>query len=575
MSTLGVIVLMLFLLIVLTALIGGFIIYLQYCNSPVKKWSRQVLTLLGNARRRLRTEQRSFERLDTEKRAEAASLTEKAVRKCLTRIPVGRLQEYPGIGPGTVEKLREGGFDNLAHLRSAAIHIHGLGEKRLTDIRSAALHLTRETLRQFESGTSVEARELAEQTATLDLQYDRLDYVTKSRVKAIEGVIRQVEELADYARTVTFRRYFRPITESPLVPPEIQDAPLPDLDAIEQEAIDEANKVYARASAKAVRQVPADVVAVAVPVGTSKTASTGNTNVTDAYPEALPTSRPNAARPKEPNQDVRPGRQAVGQLDRVRDLTEAPQPKMDEQRHLQIMEATIQFAFLAARLEGPAKAETVALIREHIRQRFSYNPSLFNHAEGFIAHYETGAIDREKCLRSIRDLCTPDHRSILLQLVAQIMGASETPYAKASQTLSEWCKFLGVPSPAKPDANPPPPIKRAAVKDAVPKGPKAADVFVSPADAELRSLLDIEPSFALSADLVRRQYRLQWERLAPEKVQAMGADVMATVAQKRDAVRMAAETLLARMGQQLSEEVNDVKPKELRENPDLDNVFGM
>jgi hypothetical protein len=582
MATLGVIVLILFLLIVLTALISGFIIYLQYRNSPVKRWSRQVLTLLGNARRRLRAERRSYERMEVEKRAEVARLSETAFRKCLARVPVARLQEYPGIGPGTVEKLRDGGFSTLAHLRGASIHIHGLGEKRLSDIRAAIAHLTKETLRQFESGASAEARELSEQTSALDVQYDRLEYVTNSRIKAIEGVIRQVEEVADYARQVTFLRYFRPITETPPVPLEIQETPLPDLDAIVQEAIDEANRVYSRASAKAARQppaeaspAPADVVAVAVPVGVSKTASTATTKGTSAHLASSPASRPNVARPKLPSQDVRSGAQPVGQFDRGKQPLEAPQPKADEQRHLQIMEATIQFAFLASRLEGPAKAETAALIREHIRQRFAYNPSLYNHGKGFIAHYETGAIDREKCLQSIRDLCTPEHRAILLQLVAQIMGASETPYAKASQTLSEWRKLLGVPSPAKPDANPQPPIKRAVSKDAVQTGPRAADIPASATDAELRSLLDIEPSVLLSAELVRRQYRLQWERLAPEKVQAMGADVMATVAKKRDSARTAAVTLLGRMGQKLAEEVDDVKPKELRVNPDLDNVFGM
>jgi hypothetical protein len=481
-----------------------------------------------------------------------------------------------------VEKLREGGFGTLAHLRGASIHIHGLGDKRLTDIRAALAHLTKETLRQFESGSSAEARELSEQTSALDVQYDRLEYVTKSRVKAIEGVIRQVEEVADYARQVTFLRYFRPITETPPVPVEIQQTPLPDLDAIVQAAIDEANKVYSRASAKAARQpppatdrAPADVVAVAVPVGAGKTPSTATTKATNAFPPATPLSRPSMGRTKPPPQDVRSGAQPVGQFDRGKQPTETTQPKADEQRHLRIMEATIQFSFLAARLDGPAKAEAISLLRDHIRQRFAYNPSLYNHAKGFIAHYETGAIDRERCLRSILDLCTPEHRAILLQLVAQIMGASETPYAKASQTLSEWCRLLGVPSPAKPDENPPPPIKRAASKDAVQKGPKAADVRVSPTDAELRSLLEVEPSVALSAELVRRQYRLLSERLAPEKVQAMGADVMATVAKKRDAVRTAAATLLARMGQKLSAEVDDVKPNELRVNPDLDNVFGM
>jgi hypothetical protein len=238
------------------------------------------------------------------------------------------------------------------------------------------------------------------------------------------------------------------------------------------------------------------------------------------------------------------------------------------------MEATIQLAFIAARLDGPPKAEAIALIREHIRQRFAYNPSLHNHAKGFLAHYETAPIDREKCLRSILDLCATEHRAILLQLVEHVMTTSGKLTPSGRICLANWRSYLGLPETAKPLPSSPASAKMATKNASAIKGQEVAASAVPPTDADFRSLLEIDPSFTLSADLVRRHYQLLSERFAPEKVQAMGAEVIATVARKRDLVRTAAEALLAKMGEKLAEEVDQAKPKELRENPDLDNVFG-
>jgi hypothetical protein len=134
-------------LVVLTALICGLIFFVQYCNSAEKQWANQVLSLLGDTRRKYRAEKKAYEGLDEEERVETASITEKAFRRFLSHIGVNQLQAYDGIGPGTVAKLSEAGYHNLDHIRGARIRIHGLGEKRLSDIDTAVRDLVKKALR--------------------------------------------------------------------------------------------------------------------------------------------------------------------------------------------------------------------------------------------------------------------------------------------------------------------------------------------------------------------------------------------------------------------------------------------
>jgi hypothetical protein len=99
-----------------------------------------------------------------------------------------------------------------------------------------------------------------------------------------------------------------------------------------------------------------------------------------------------------------------------------------------------------------------------------------------------------------------------------------------------------------------------------------------PSREERLVALEIDPALPLSADLVRRQYYLLSERYVPEKVATMGPDVVAMITTKRAAVVAAATALLEEMGEKL--ETTPAKsprtgPRDLRENPDLDAMFGV
>jgi len=114
---------------------------------------------------------------------------------------------------------------------------------------------------------------------------------------------------------------------------------------------------------------------------------------------------------------------------------------------------------------------------------------------------------------------------------------------------------------------------------APPSGPSSAKIKQPEGDGvlsrdQLLVILEIESSTPLSADLIRRQYTHLMEKLAPEKVQALGSDIAAVVQQKRQKVEHAARTLIAQWNEELIPKNTQAIPKDLRHNPDLDALFG-
>jgi outer membrane biosynthesis protein TonB len=250
-------------------------------------------------------------------------------------------------------------------------------------------------------------------------------------------------------------------------------------------------------------------------------------------------------------------------------------------------------------------------IQEHVRRRFGYNRALLNRAEALSAHYESAAIDTEACFRQIKQRFTPAHRAALLDFARQIVAASGHGDQAAAAFLHALAQRLGA-QPVKPAPQPPPPMPMPpppaasqgppAVTSAAPRPgpsvrsptapavatprrpvpPPAPPPAPAPAPArtpeptrgECLALLDIAPTSALSADLVRRQWNLLAGRLAPDKVATMGPEFVKLAEAKVAAVRRAAETLLGPMGERLETEPAHPPAKDLRHNPDLDDVFG-
>ena len=217
------------LIVGLSALLGWAIVYIRFCRTREKKWSNGVLSLATEARRRVQKEKDRIRDLDASRENEKNGLQGKEFSAYLGSISTSELELFSGIGPATVARLHEAGYANLASLQHSDIHVHGLGEKRLHDIARAVQELTKQAWGRFEAGGCPEAQPLKPKFDALRSKYDNLKFVTQARLKGAEAVVEKLEQLLPIVRQVTFFNYWRK-TWSNIVPADILEAPLPDLE---------------------------------------------------------------------------------------------------------------------------------------------------------------------------------------------------------------------------------------------------------------------------------------------------------------------------------------------------------
>ncbi|MHB1425179.1 MAG: helix-hairpin-helix domain-containing protein [Gemmataceae bacterium] len=282
----------LFVLFLLTVLVGELVLYLRFRNSAEKRWAIRVINLFHDTIRCVRMDNRHLRELKADQKTLAQALRDEAFAAHLHDVSVDELAAYPGIGPGTLGKLRAAGFVNLATLQRTHIDIPGLGQKRLADIHRAIRQLLNKARSTFDAGSGRQARALAAQLETLAVHYHRLEESSRTRVQAAQEILDRLGTTVEYARTVKFRRWLRRSSKEVLIPAEVMAAALPDLEtALRQTKQRIAQKETANQHLMTASFAPP--YPAAVPVA-SHTAN----NVSPATPQpALATSPPESAEP--------------------------------------------------------------------------------------------------------------------------------------------------------------------------------------------------------------------------------------------------------------------------------------
>jgi uncharacterized tellurite resistance protein B-like protein len=469
-------------LVVLVALVGlaallgwAAYVYVQFCGSPEKRWREKVLGLVDAAGQCVRAETNLVRDLRANHDAEARSMQETAFRSYLSKIQVSELEAYPGIGRATIDKLRGAGFASLARLAAARIQIYGLGEKRLADIDNAVRDLLRKARSNFECKGCHEAQALVEDLEQTSAKYDTLEVRSLARTQAAKEVIGLLRHQADAAQGVTFWCWLRRELEQPLVPPELLNAPLPDLNtavraadarAKQTEAIPAVIPLSGRTSQQ-IRQgakpVQANPVAILVPATqpvieeyqgppaphAKQTPSAGKNLMGAAGPippipgplSPAPLAVPDAKSTGKPSDKPKEGTH-----NQASSVAQNTQSAMSD-THFQLLELTIQFALAVARHDGPVTSDEREVLRHHIRRRFSYDPAWLNRAEALCAHYESASIDFDSCLVQINQQLTQGHRAALVEFACQIVAASMNRGSGQEPFLHSLAQRLGVQPP--------------------------------------------------------------------------------------------------------------------------------
>src|SRR5215207_6324627 len=139
-------------LIVLTPAATLGVMYLQYRSWPPFVWKDRVARLVGSLRDRRERLRREEETGD-----EIAALFDDHFDRYLRAITLEALDEYPGIGPATVARLRDEGYRDLGAITHARFEsIQGIGPTRAAALRDAVRALVRQARSRFEAGTCPE-----------------------------------------------------------------------------------------------------------------------------------------------------------------------------------------------------------------------------------------------------------------------------------------------------------------------------------------------------------------------------------------------------------------------------------
>lgn len=382
---------------------------IRYRRSPLWQWRQKVLQLQARADAEVIAAREMLGKLPPLEPSREEAIKQACLREYLAEHPIQALENYPGIGRGTLAKLRRAGYRTLGNLSGTNWSVRDLGKKRTADVQSAVRDLLEKIRVAFETPGTPEASLLRERLQAQRAQGSEAGARALARLVEAQKVLDYLEPLVEIARSVNLRTHLAE-REGNMPLGLVLEAQLPDVDAILQAAEEE------------------------------------------------------AARGSTP----RAGRMSQYRI-----------------------------------IRPPAEDIFIDTQRPRVAPRPASGPPL--------------------------------------------RPARSEPVADLFQT---------APSNAPPaPAEPPPPARPASV-------------------ADHRAALEIAPDAPLTADLIRRQYRLLSERYREEKFTAAGPEFVDLARRKRETAQASALALLQPLGEPLEPTPPPVAEPELRPNNDLDAIFG-
>jgi uncharacterized tellurite resistance protein B-like protein len=505
----------LFFVFVTAAVLLG-ILFGRFLNSPQGRWRTRVLE---RALEFVRRRQQLLAGNDNEAGDRIARSGDELFHRHLRSIPLEPLMAFPGIGPGTLDRLHSAGLRTLADLQGFDVQrIKGFGPTKAAELRVATRELIRQARSRFDAGGSPEGEEYRRQLAALQAGDRERAVAHELELLAVEDAIGRIAPLVDLTRRVTFRNF--------LLRREIPDL----TEAVLNALLPEVERPQSPSAVPATPQATVPEVEVA---GAS-VARPANLPVT--FPPVLPTPK----RPTAPD-DLFRAELAKPQA--------APSQAHDHP-WLPKLRAYCRFAFALAKADGRIAQAEKKVIRTFLDQQFGHDPGVARHIDPTIERAEADIPPLELALEAVKAATTPAERAELYALAERIADASGERNERERDAIARIATAFEIAKQAPPRVVAPQPT------------------------VNHRAVLEIDPGTELSADLIRRKYTLLSEKLDPTKASALGPDFAAMAAEKRTRLRAAAEALIAPFGVPLDPPAAPPPPADLRHNPDLDDVFG-
>ncbi len=546
MGTFGIILLVIFIFALLVGAVWLGYLYIQFGRTREAAWSYHVLSTFSA----LEQEQQQATRSIISTRQRLKDDNERDRQTALTRyfasISVAALEDYPGIGPATVARLRQAGLTDLDGVRHARLNLSGIGPKREQDLRAAIRQLMRDATGRFDSGACPEAHEFQRRCQDRDSQLVKDIAEFEQAIGRAKVALDRLGPYAAIARNVTFfgflcKRQVVELTDELLDTPMERLLPPPKAPAQEPVASPPRAQMHPPIPSNPDRKPAAKSIALA---GT---------------PVALPS---------EPAQPLVAVKGDLFQTE-LKKQPAAAVPAPRQHPRMAELRAVVGFAFAVARADGKIAKTERDTIRKLLQQSFGHEVELVGWINPLMEDFEKNSPSLEECLPILRSLFNENQREKLYQFACAIADAAGTRNAKEIQCLEKIATALGIARAAALESALPEPVR-----PVLPPQPPSAKPEGQLNHEDCLAALDIAAGAPLSGDLVRRQFRLLSERNDPTKFESNGTAFVDMVKTNRAKIEQAAKLLLEQLGEKLEEEKKPEPSKDLRHNPDLDSVFG-
>ncbi|HVK13961.1 MAG TPA: helix-hairpin-helix domain-containing protein [Gemmataceae bacterium] len=237
-----------------------------------------------------------------------------------------------------------------------------------------------------------------------------------------------------------------------------------------------------------------------------------------------------------------------------------PPPPAPEVTPFDRLKAAARFGYAIARADGRIAAAERKQIRAFLERRYARDPGLAGRLDPLVSQVEADVPALGDALWDVKAAIPAADWPDLYQFAAAVADAAGVRNTREIECLARVAEGLNINTTPSPVVTP----------AATPQVAAAATI----SDSEARAVLEIADHVPLSADLVRRQYRLLVDRFDPSKFAGHGTEFTSMAAEKRARVEQAARHLLAEYNEPLDVPTAPA-PADPRHNPDLDAVFGV
>lgn len=558
-----------------------------YAFSLEGRWRRRVRSAQRQleairAAEQLRLEQTRSDWLATEKR-----ITLEGAERQLAAVDVEELDRFPGIGPKTVQTLRQAGLVNLKEIYLKQANLPEILRARAGLVQAAIAHKHHELQEQLRQHPEQLPHDLYSKYIAQQEQAKRELGHLGQRLQLLTELERDLKQLEQqYAPRSTLWAFVQRWCKR-------QPSALP-ADLLQHPLLDVEKQLLER-ERTALKGQPAGRFQIGGAVGTVfpgppsepsvRPLATGSTSAradklgrsaaitTSAPPPSLfaPTVQSSAS----PSADKAT-------------VPVPPTPSFVSPRaQVDLVDLEIRILFLLAQADNRLSRAERDWIANYAQRQLARDQASQNRVRGLCAHYEQARPNADAILEELAQCAHEPRWQQAWPSWLELVNLSANAHSRKWELLKHLSDILQLPLPSSKTVS----DSKAAGRDGVSELGSAAPTIgteggqlsripqAEMTDSEARRLLGLALAGALAPMDIRKQYETQCELFNPEKERIKGPEFVQLAERKRQEIREAAVFLLRQLGvadpERFLDEPAPPHSDVSRDNPDLDAIFQM